>query len=254
MEEKILPFQISLIKENKQDKNTSQFIIEGLYPGYGTTLGSALRRVLLSSLEGSAITQVKIKGVSHEFSTISGVKEDVLEILLNLKQVRLNINGDLPQTLEIQEKGPSRGEKVITAGDIKTPPQVKVVNPELPLLTLTSPRAKIDIEMQAQRGYGYVPAETFKSGKGEIGVLYLDASFGPIKKVGFRVEDMRVGKTIDFNRLIIDITTDGTIKPNEALTQSCEILISYFQKIKDSVEKLNSEKEKISPKKKKSKK
>jgi len=165
----------------------------------------------------------------------------------------LSINGDSPQTLELEVRGPARGEKIIKAGDIKTPPQIKITNPELPLLTLTSSRAKINMEMQVEKGYGYVPAEEFKKGKGEIGVLYLDASFGPIKKVGFKVENMRVGKAVDFNRLILDITTDGTIKPNEALAESCQILIAYFQKIKESI-KSEGKKANTPTKKKKAKK
>ena len=183
------------------------FEIEALYPGYGVTLGNSLRRVLLSSLEGAAITQVKIKGASHEFTTISGLKEDVLGVLLNLKQVRLQMFDEGPFSATLKVKG----VKEVTAGDFKTPNQVEIANKNLVIAHLTEKSADLDLEIQISKGIGYETAETRRRGKEEIGIISLDAIYTPIEKVSYRVEQMRVGERTDFDRLIIQIETDGTL-------------------------------------------
>ena len=187
--------------------------IDGLYPGYGHTLGNSLRRIVLSSLPGSAITSVKIDGVQHEFSTIDGVKEDVINILLNLKKVRVQILTDEPQTISIETKG----QKIITAGDIKTPSQVKVLNPEQHIAEITNKKGELSIEMTVERGMGYVSKDVLQKDKVDIGVIALDAIFTPIRRVNYEVENMRVGDRTDFNRLRMFIETDGTITAHQAL-------------------------------------
>jgi DNA-directed RNA polymerase subunit alpha len=210
------------VVEKKENKAT--FEIEALYPGYGVTIGNSLRRVLLSSLEGAAITQVKIKGVSHEFSTIPGVMEDVISILLNLKQLRFRIFSDEPQigTLKVS------GEKEVKGSDFKLPPQVELVNKEAPVATLTNKKAHLEMEIQIEKGIGYSPAERRKKGKLEIGTIALDAIFTPVRNVAFRIENMRVGERTDFDRLILEIETDGTISSEEAFYQALEILTKHF--------------------------
>jgi DNA-directed RNA polymerase subunit alpha len=216
-----LPLPVKVI-EKKGNKAT--FEIEALYPGYGVTIGNSLRRVLLSSLEGAAITQVKIKGVSHEFSTIPGVMEDVISILLNLKQLRFKIFSDEPQigTLKI------KGEKEVKGSDFKLPPQVELVNKEAPVATLTDKKASLEMEIQIEKGIGYLPVERRKKGKLEIGTIAVDAIFTPVRNVAFKVENMRVGERTDFDRLILEIETDGTISPEEAFYQAAEILTKHF--------------------------
>jgi DNA-directed RNA polymerase subunit alpha len=204
------------------------FEIEPLFPGYGTTIGNALRRVLLSSIEGAAITKIKIKGAPHEFSVLPGVKEDILEITLNLKQIRLKVSGDEPQKIELKVNG----EKEVRASDIKTPSQVEIINKDLYLASLTSSKAKLEIEMDVQRGFGFVLAEKLQEEESRVGVIYLDAIFTPIKKVAFSVENIRFEKKIDFNKLRMEIESDGTILPEEALRKALEILIQHFECVK----------------------
>jgi len=213
---------IPKVVEKKENKAT--FEIEALWPGYGVTIGNSLRRVLLSSLEGAAITQAKIKGVSHEFSTIPGVMEDVISVLLNLKQLRFKIFSDEPQigTLKVS------GEKEVKGSDFKLPPQVELVNKEAPVATLTNKKAHLEMEIQIEKGIGYLPAERRKKGKLEIGTIALDAIFTPVRNVALRVENMRVGERTDFDRLILEIETDGTISPEEAFYQAAEILTKHF--------------------------
>ena len=199
--------------------------IDGLYPGYGHTLGNSLRRIVLSSLPGSAITSVKIDGVQHEFSTIDGVKEDVINILLNLKKVRVQILTDEPQTISIETKG----QKIITAGDIKTPSQVKVLNPEQHIAEITNKKGELSIEMTVERGMGYVSKDVLQKDKVDIGVIALDAIFTPIRRVNYEVENMRVGDRTDFNRLRMFIETDGTITAHQALEKSIEIMINQLK-------------------------
>lgn len=223
----------SLPKVIKKGKNQSIFEVPGLYPGYGVTIGNALRRVLLSSLEGVAVTKVKIKGVLHEFSTMPGVLEDVTIILLNLKNLRFKIyEGDV-QKVELKVKG----EKIVTGGDFKMFPQIELVNPELHLATITDKNKELDIEIEIEKGIGYEPKEQRRISKtasiskapgSEIGVMTLDAIFTPIRNVNFQVESMRVGERTDFDKLSLQIETDGSITPEEAFYGACEILIKHF--------------------------
>ncbi|GAI19096.1 unnamed protein product, partial [marine sediment metagenome] len=204
--------------------NTALFEIEALYPGYGVTMGNSLRRMLLSSLEGAAITQVKIKRVSHEFSSLPGVLEDVIIILLNLKKLSFKLFTPEPQTIILREKG----VKEVKAKNFKLSPQVELTTPEAHIATLTSKKAELNLEAQIEPGVGYSPVEEREQKKAEVGVIPVDAIFTPVKKVSFHVENMRVGKRTDFDRLKIEIETDGTISPEEALRESSEILLNHF--------------------------
>ena len=215
----------------EQKQNRGVFVIEGLYPGYGVTIGNSLRRVLLSSLEGAAITQVKIKGVSHEFSTLPGVLEDIVSILLNLKQARFRLYGQEPQKASLKQKG----EKEVTCADFELPASLELVTKDLPLAHLTEKSAELEIEIQVEKGIGYVPAEQQKREKQEIGSITLDAIFTPIKRVSSRVENMRVGDRTDFNRVTLEIETDGTLSPEEALYQATEIVLEQFEVVRSGV-------------------
>lgn len=223
----------NLPKIIKKQGNKAVFEIEGLYPGYGVTISNTLRRVLLSSLEGAAITQVKIKGVSHEFSTIPGVLEDVVIILLNLKKIRFKSFSDEPQQVVIKQKG----EKVVKAGDFEVPPQLEIKNPEAPVASLTSKSAQLQIEALVEKGVGYQSIEQREEKKREIGMIPIDAVFTPVKRVSFRVENMRVGKRTDFDKLEMEIETDGTISPEEAFLKASEILLKHFSLFSKSGEK-----------------
>jgi len=225
----ILPSKPKIVKE---ERNFGIFEIEGLYPGYGLTIGNALRRTLLSSLEGAAITTVKIKGVQHEFSTISGVKEDVIQILINLKKIRVRMFSNEPQTLLLSVKG----EKKVTASDIQKNANVEILTPENYIATLTDKKAELEIMMTVEKGLGYVPAELRKKEKLPIGTISLDAVFSPIKKVNYEVEDMRVGERTDYNLLRIYIETDGSISPRIALKKAAEILNAHFESISSNIE------------------
>jgi DNA-directed RNA polymerase subunit alpha len=220
--------------------NTALFEIEGLYPGYGVTIGNSLRRVLLSSLEGAAITQVKIKGVSHEFSTLPGVLEDVIIILLNLKKLSFRSFTSEPQIATLSVKG----ERTVKGKDFKLPPQIEIANPEAHIATLTKSSAELNMEVQIEKGVGYEPVERREVKKKEIGVIPIDAIFTPVKRVGFWVENMRVGKRTDFDRLKIEIETDGTLSPEEALKNASEILLKHFSLFSGAFEKVPTEKEK----------
>ena len=224
-----LPTKAKLVFEDKKN-NIAVFEIDKLYRGWGTTLGNALRRVLLSSLAGAAITAVKIKGVSHEFSTIPGVKEDVVEIMLNLKRIRLRIIGKEEEKLFLKVKG--KGE--VKAGDIKKNANVKIINPEEKIATITDNKTTLEMELTVQKGIGYEPVEQRKTTKVPIGTILLDAIYSPIKKVGYEVEDVRVGKRTDFNKLRLSIQTDGSISPTEALIEASELLLEHFSLIKES--------------------
>lgn len=215
------------IKKISEDEKVGIFHIEGLYTGFGLTLGNALRRALLSSLPGAAITQAKIKEVGHEFSTIPGVAEDVVELTLNLKRVRFKFFADEPQILTLKVKG----EKEVKAGDIKSNPQVEIVNPELHLATLTGKKAELNMELTVEKGLGYLPAAERKQERLSIGTIVIDAIFSPITKVNFSVENMRVGERTDYNRLKIEIETDGSISPSEALHKASNVLKDHFGKL-----------------------
>ncbi len=220
----VLPSKPKVIRE---DAVTGVYEIDGLYPGYGHTLGNSLRRIILSSLPGAAVTKVKIKGVDHEFSTINGVKEDVITILLNLKKLRIRINTDEPQLINIKAKG----VKQVLAKDIDVPGQVEVFNPDLHIASLTDKSAELDIEITVERGLGYVSKEVLQKDRVEIGSITLDAAFTPIRKANYEVENMRVGDRTDFNRLRISIETDGTISPKEALEKSIALMINQLKAI-----------------------
>lgn len=208
----------------KNEGNRTIFEIEGLYPGYGVTLGNALRRVLLSSLPGAAVVAVKIKGVHHEFSTIPHVAEDVIEIILNLRQVRFKKHIEEPITLTLSVKG----EKDVTAADIKTTADIDVINKEAPIATLTDKKAELEIEIEVASGLGFVPVESRKKDKQDIGMIAIDALFSPIRKVNFEVENMRVGDRTDYNKLRFDIETDGSTSAEDAFAKTCEILVEQF--------------------------
>jgi DNA-directed RNA polymerase subunit alpha len=217
----------------KQEGSKAFFEIEGCYPGYGITLGNALRRVLLSSLGGAAITGVKIKDVQHEFSTIPFVAENVLDIILNLKQIRLKLHSDQPVKIFLKAKG----EKEVSAKDIETPSEVEIINKDVHIATLTDKKAALEMEMAVGRGLGYEPVGSRKHERLEIGQIAIDAFFTPVKKVNFEVENMRVGERTDYNRLRIEIETDGTISPSEALERAGKILTDHFMVISDFSQK-----------------
>lgn len=211
----------------QKKKNQAVFEVEGLYPGYGVTIGNALRRVLMSSLQGAAITEVKIKGVSHEFSTIPGVLEDTIMILLNIKNLRFKIFEGESQKVQLKVKG----DGVVKGSDFKCPSQIKLLNPDLHLATITDKKTELEIEVLVERGVGYVPKDQVKTKKGEIGAIAVDAIFTPIRNVNFQVENMRVGDRTDFDKLSLEIETDGTITPEEAFFEACDILIKHFNVI-----------------------
>ncbi|MEK7553792.1 MAG: DNA-directed RNA polymerase subunit alpha [Patescibacteria group bacterium] len=200
--------------------------IDSLYPGYGHTLGNSLRRIILSSLPGAAVTQVKIEGVPHEFATIDGSRETVMEILLNLKRVHFVLHGDEPQTVSLIAKGP--GE--ITAENFKLPSQVEIKNPEQHICDLSG-KASLELEATIERGLGYVAREVLTKDKVDVGTIALDATFTPIRRVNYEVENMRVGDRTDFNRLRILIETNGTIAPREALEKSIETMIHQLKAV-----------------------
>lgn len=219
-----LPKKPTLVK---QDGNKAVFEIENLYPGYGVTVGNALRRVILSSIPGAAITAVKIKGVSHEFSTIEGVLEDVIEIMLNIKQIRVKLTGDDPQKITLVVKGARK----VTAADIETPSQVEVINKDQHIATITDKKITLEIEMDVERGVGYVTSEVRHKEKLPVGTIALDAIYTPIRRVNFESENMRVGDRTDFNKVILTIETDGTITAKEALDIGTNILIEQFNEL-----------------------
>lgn len=200
--------------------------IDSLYPGYGHTLGNSLRRIILSSLPGAAVTQVKIEGVPHEFATIDGVRETVMEILLNLKRVHFVLHGDEPQTISLIAKGSG----AVTAKDFKLPSQVEIKNPDQHIADLSN-KASLELEATIERGLGYVSREVLTKDKVDIGTIALDATFTPIRRVNYEVENMRVGDRTDFNRLRILIETNGTIAPRQALEQSIETMIHQLKSV-----------------------
>lgn len=232
----MLDYNITLPSKPKvisEDGFKGTYEIEDLFPGYGHTLGNSLRRIVLSSLLGAAITSVKIEGAPHEFSTLEGVKEDVITILLNLKKTRFKLATNEPQTVTISIKG----VKEVTAGDIKLSGQVEVLNPELHIASLTDKNASLQIEMTVVNGFGYVSKEVHQKEKVDIGTIAVDAIFTPIRRVNYEVDNMRVGDRTDYNRLRITIETDGTIEPRRALESSIEIMAKQLKAIIGFVEK-----------------
>jgi len=209
--------------------NVAKFEILGCYPGYGATLGNAIRRVLLSSLEGAAAQSVKIKGVSHEFTAIPGVLENAVQILLNLKQLRFRLHGD--ETVKVTLK--AKGEGAVKAGDIKAPSSVEVVNPDQHIVTLTDKKAEFEMELEIGKGIGYVPVETRESEEREIGTIALDSIYTPVRRVNYEVENMRVGKRTDYDKVSIEVVTDGSIAPEAAFSKAVDILVGQFSAIQD---------------------
>jgi len=222
----IFPNKPKIIKETETE---GVFEIENLYTGYGITIGNALRRVLYSSLKGFAITTVQIKGVPHEFSVINGVLEDVIQINLNLKKIRVKCFSEGPHTLILKAKG----EREVKASDIEKNSNVEILTPDVHIATLTDKRAELELILTVEEGVGYVPAEARQKEKLPVGTISLDATFTPIKKVNFEVENMRVGERTDYNRLRIFIETDGSILPRMALKQAANILEEHYRIISD---------------------
>jgi DNA-directed RNA polymerase subunit alpha len=220
----LLSLVLPKIESDAQTRDYGRFVISPLESGYGITLGNALRRVLLSSLEGAAIVSIQVRGIHHEFSTIPHVREDMTSLLLNLKQVRFEFTDDEEESARLRLE--VRGEGVVTAGDISCPPIVEVVNPEVYLLTTDSADADLEIEMAVSRGRGYSPAE--ERGKLAVGEIPTDAIYGPVRKVNFKVERTRIGQVSNFDRLIMEVWTDGTISPVEALSTSAQLLVKHL--------------------------
>ena len=227
-----------VLEHDELQQNYGRFIAEPFEKGYGLTIGNSLRRVLLSSIEGSAITAIKMEGVPHEFFAIEGVYEDVTRIILNLKKLRFKYNGELPKVLHVKKKGPGH----LTGEDFNVDPEVEIMNRDLQVASLNE-AASIDMEVQVERGRGYVPAEVNKSNTEAIGVIAIDSIFSPVKKVNVKVEDTRVGQRTDFDKLIIEIWTDGSIAPEDALAQAAKIIkdhltifINFEEEVEEEVE------------------
>ena len=220
----ILPSKPRIVKE---DAISGVYEIDGLFPGYGHTLGNSLRRIILSSIPGASITALSIDGVKHEFSSIDGIKEDVIAIILNLKKTRFKLHGDDTQKATLHIKG----AKTITAKDITLPTQLEVMNTEQYICESTAKDVDIAIEITVEKGLGYVPREVLQKEKADIGTIFLDASFTPIRRASYEVENMRVGDRTDHNRLRVIIETDGTISPHEALESSIHTMISQLQSV-----------------------
>lgn len=226
----ILP-ETSLLQIKTMEKmnDSGLFVIEPLSPGYGVTLANALRRVLLSSLEGAAITSVKIEGVTHEFTTIPGVKEDVVEVILNLKTLRFRLHQDEPVTLKLNVKGP----KTVTAADFDANANCEIVNPETFIATLGK-TSKLSMEITVAKGRGYVPVERHAEEKMPLGTIAVDSIFTPVKKVHYEVENTRVGGITNFDKITLEVATDGSIDPEEALNKAAGILVEHFGLIKEA--------------------
>jgi DNA-directed RNA polymerase subunit alpha len=222
----VLPSKPKIVSE---DGNKGVYEIDGFYPGYGFTIGNSLRRIILSSLPGAAVTSVKIDGVKHEFSAIEGVREDVVMLMINIKKLRIKMLTNEPQVLTLKKKGVG----VVTAKDIEVPGQVEIINPELVIATLTDKSAELAMEFTVEKGLGFVTRDMLAKEKVDIGTIMLDANFTPIRRVSYEVENMRVGDRTDFNRLRISIETDGSLTPTEALSKSINIMIGQLKAITD---------------------
>lgn len=231
------------IISKKIAENSEQIVIGPCHPGYGATIGNALRRVMLSSLSGGAIFAVKIKGVQHEFSTIPNVLEDVVEIILNLKQVRFKVHSDEEVKMVLEAKG----KKELKAKDIKANSDVEVITKDIHIADLTDSKAEIKIEMFIKNGIGYWPIEE-RGEKKEIGVIAVDAFFNPVKKIGIKIENVRVKQATNYENVILDIETDGAISPSDALRKSVDILIEQFNFVQEILNPKKKDKSKISKK------
>jgi DNA-directed RNA polymerase subunit alpha len=225
------------IAEISEDARYGKFVCEPLERGYGTTFGNSLRRMLLSSLEGAAITSIRIDGVLHEFSTIPGVRDDVTNIVLNLKQLCLKMQGSEPRVIRIDVEG----EKEVTAADIECDPEIEILNPDLHIATLNE-TGKLKMEMTVERGRGYVAAERNKKPDDVIGVIPIDSIFSPVQRVNYTVQDTRVGNVMDYDKLVLEVWTDGSLRPEEAVSKAAGILVMHL-KLFQSMDGLPEEEE-----------
>jgi DNA-directed RNA polymerase subunit alpha len=216
-----MEFQVPRITHEEVNEDRGVFTIEPLDRGFGYTFGNSLRRVLLSSLEGAAVTSVKIEGVAHEFTTLPGVREDVTDVILNLKNLICRLHGDSP---EIEVRLDKRGPGTVTAGDIEAPADLEILNPELEIANLSG-KGRLEITLTIGRGRGYVPAELNRGPEHTIGVIPVDAMFSPVRRVSYEVEAARVGQRTDYDKLMLDVTTDGSLAPRDAIGEAAEILI-----------------------------
>jgi DNA-directed RNA polymerase subunit alpha len=212
------------IEREAEARNYGKFIISPLERGYGVTIGNTLRRVLLSSLEGVAVSSVRISDVLHEFSDISGVREDVIQVMLQIKQLRLKLNGVDTTRMHLEV----RGDGVVTAADIITPPEVEVINPDLYLFTVDNPKTRLDVELTVERGRGYSPAND-RSGHLPIGELPVDAIYSPVKRVNWEVGNARVGQSTNYDKLTLEVWTDGTVSPEKALSTAAKVMIEHLR-------------------------
>ncbi|MFH1426645.1 MAG: DNA-directed RNA polymerase subunit alpha [Candidatus Kerfeldbacteria bacterium] len=221
-----IPLPNKIDVEEKAD-NHAVITVSPCFPGYGTTVGNALRRVLLSSLPGAAITAVKIKGVDHEFSTLENVKEDIVEVILNLKTIRVKSESDDPIELELSVKG----EKVVTAADFKDNAQVEIMTKDIEIATLTDKAAELNMKVIVEKGSGYVPVEERNTENLEVGYIAIDSVYTPIRNVNYNTEHVRVGQMTNYDKLLLDVVTDGTINPEEAFRTAAKILVEQFQSL-----------------------
>ena len=220
----LLPSKPKIVRE---DSSHGMYIIEGLYPGYGHTLGNSLRRIILSSMPGAAITSLSINGVKHEFSTIEGIKEDVISMILNLKKIKFSTTSDEPIKATLKYKGIG----LVTAKDIDLPSQLEIANTDQYVCEVTAKSTELLIEITIEKGLGFVSRENLKKDKADVGTIFLDASFTPVRRASYEVENMRVGDRTDHNRLIVSIETDGTVSPRTVLEHSIETMIKQLQAI-----------------------
>lgn len=226
------------IVETSEDSRYGKFVCEPLDRGYGTTLGNSLRRILLSSLEGAAVTSIRIDGVLHEFSTVPGVRDDVTNIVLNIKGLCLKMYAEEPTVIRID----AEGEREVTAADIITGPDVEVLNPDLHIATVNE-TGSLKIEMTVERGKGYVPADKNKKPDHVIGVIPIDSIFSPVQRVNYTVQDTRVGNVTDYDKLTLEVWTDGSIRPEEAVSKAATILIDHFKLFEDMSSREDTPKE-----------
>ena len=230
------------VKEEKVEKNHSKFIIEPLFPGYGSTLGNSLRRVLLSSITGTAATSFKIEGISHEFTSIPHAREDVIEVMMNLKGISFKSHSDEPVVLELSKKGPT----VVTAGDFKSNSKVEILNPEYVIINLDT-KADFHMEVVVEKDRGFRPTEVAAGERKEIGRIGVDASFSPVVRVGISVEDTRVGQITNYDKLTVDVTTNGTVEPIYALREASKIIVDHLNILIEDQEFEAQYTEKVTP-------
>lgn len=220
-------FDINLpeMKEEQVQDHTSRFVIAPLYPGYGMTIGNSIRRVLLSSLAGAAVTAVKIEGTDHEFATLKGIREDMINLILNIKQLKLRYDGTEPVTIKLSKSG----QGVVKAGDITASNGVEIVSKDLELCYIDDPKGKLEMELKVEQGRGYSPVESRQTEKLPIGYIAVDAIYTPIKRVRFNIDNTRVGQMTNLDSLNMEVETDGSISPADAMQQAAEVLVGHFQ-------------------------